>query len=208
MINPNSINPASLPSLPLTDRRSLPELLCIYFAIDSQGAIQYIGRSVNLQRRWKAHQRCTELEAMGQVNVAWLEVSDATLLHAIEQALIKWFDPPLNREGQERIRRKAIAQATLRDEQSRKAQLAEDCNEVSALSGMRNKIRQFVEGRNISVYRFRKDTGIAVATAYRIFNCSRQIPSIAVLEKICCAYKVQPGELLEWVNPRKEQNND
>ncbi len=35
--------------------------------------------------------------------------------------------------------------------------------------------------------------------AYDLYNNPDQLPSSAVLSKICDAYEVQPGELLEWV---------
>ncbi|MBW4617372.1 MAG: hypothetical protein KME21_29980 [Desmonostoc vinosum HA7617-LM4] len=52
MINPQTINPLTLPSVALNERSQLPSQPCIYFAIDSQGVVQYIGRTVNLQVRW------------------------------------------------------------------------------------------------------------------------------------------------------------
>ena len=96
MISPESITPSSLPSLPLEDRKQLPEKPCIYFAIDRNEVIQYIGRSVNLQQRWGQHHRHGQLKAMGDVKVAWLEVSDPSLLPEIEDAAIAHFEPPLN----------------------------------------------------------------------------------------------------------------
>ena len=64
---------------------------------------------------------------------------------------------------------------------------------------MRNKIKQFLDSRGITPYKFRQDTGIAQRTAYDLYNNPEQIPSSTVLDKICDAYEVQPGELLEWV---------
>ena len=64
---------------------------------------------------------------------------------------------------------------------------------------MKNKIKQFLDIRGITPYRFRQDTGIAQRTAYDLYNKPEQLPSSTVLEKICSAYEVQPGELLEWV---------
>ncbi|MBW4422628.1 MAG: GIY-YIG nuclease family protein [Myxacorys californica WJT36-NPBG1] len=52
MIDPQTINPLALPSVPLELRSQLPETPCIYFAINSLGQVQYIGRSANPKRRW------------------------------------------------------------------------------------------------------------------------------------------------------------
>ena len=96
MINPQSVNPFALPSVPLENRKQLPEKPCIYFAIDSRGAIQYIGQSKNLRQRWSGHHRYSALDELGGVKVAWLELSDESLLYSVETALIQYFDPPLN----------------------------------------------------------------------------------------------------------------
>ena len=64
---------------------------------------------------------------------------------------------------------------------------------------MRNKIKQFLDGREITRYRFMQDVGIAQGTAYSLYANPEQLPSSVVLTKICDTYKVQPGELLEWI---------
>jgi hypothetical protein len=45
MNSPGLINPHALPHLPLVNRNHIPEISAIYFVIDQQGTIQYIGRS-------------------------------------------------------------------------------------------------------------------------------------------------------------------
>lgn len=70
---------------------------------------------------------------------------------------------------------------------------------------MRNKIKQFLESRDLSAYRLVKDTGISDTTGYRLAADPTYVPSAKVLEAICEAYNVQPGEILEWV-PRDVGN--
>jgi DNA-binding Xre family transcriptional regulator len=95
MLNPADINPLALPSVPLEDRRQLPTVPCIYFAIDSQGTVQYIGQTKNPRNRWAQHHRHDQLEEMGGVRIAYVHV-DVDLLEPVEAALIDWFNPPLN----------------------------------------------------------------------------------------------------------------
>ncbi|BAY50477.1 hypothetical protein SAMD00079811_81060 (plasmid) [Scytonema sp. HK-05] len=64
---------------------------------------------------------------------------------------------------------------------------------------MLNNIKQFIDSRGISRYRFWQDTGLGRDTAYRLCNDPTYIPTGGVLDKICATYKVQPGELLTWV---------
>jgi DNA-binding Xre family transcriptional regulator len=64
---------------------------------------------------------------------------------------------------------------------------------------VKNRIKKFLDDRGISRYQFRKDTGIAQRTAYDLYANPEQIPGPTVLEKICSTYRIQPGELLEWI---------
>lgn len=64
---------------------------------------------------------------------------------------------------------------------------------------VRNKIKAFLEDRGITPYRFKLDVSIAQRTAYDLVANPEQLPSSTVLSKICGAYKIQPGEILEWV---------
>lgn len=95
MINPETLDLSTLPWLPLEEKSAFPKQSAIYFAIDSQGDIQYIGRSVNVKQRWMQHHKFDELQAIGGVRIAYLFL-DADLLSIVEAALIEWFHPPLN----------------------------------------------------------------------------------------------------------------
>lgn len=93
-----AINPLTLPSLKLQERRSLPECAAVYFVLNSNDEILYIGGTVNLAQRWLGHHRWTQLVEMGDgIRLAWLECSEPALLAEIEAALIKHFQPSLNR---------------------------------------------------------------------------------------------------------------
>lgn len=63
---------------------------------------------------------------------------------------------------------------------------------------MLNKIQEFIDSQGISRYRFWKDTGLGRDTAYRLCNDPTYVPTGNVLNKICEAYRVQPGEFLVW----------
>ncbi|NJM69137.1 MAG: helix-turn-helix transcriptional regulator [Scytonema sp. RU_4_4] len=64
-----------------------------------------------------------------------------------------------------------------------------------------NKIQEFIDSKNISKYKFMKDTGVAQRTAYDLCNNPIQLPSPDVLRNICNTYQIQPGEILEWLPP-------
>lgn len=97
-IAPKSIEPSALPWLPLGMRWAFPDCAGIYFAMNRDGEVLYIGRSINICQRWRQHHRYSQLEKIGGVRVAWLEIKNQsdTLLIGLEAELIEYFDPPLN----------------------------------------------------------------------------------------------------------------
>lgn len=105
MINPSELCLDSLPSIPLESRSELPTVPCIYFAIDSQGLVQYIGRSNNARQRWLSHHCRRPLERMSGVKIAYLQCPKE-LLDEIELCLIDWFRPALNKQGVKSQRQK------------------------------------------------------------------------------------------------------
>jgi hypothetical protein len=94
-MNVAEINPLGLPSLPLAERRNLPDCPAIYLVLEGTSVL-YIGRTEDLQQRWVAHHRYSQLKNNGSARIAWLECTESELLPAIESALIELFCPPLN----------------------------------------------------------------------------------------------------------------
>jgi len=64
---------------------------------------------------------------------------------------------------------------------------------------IRNRIKELVNSRGISVYRFWKDTGIGQNTAYDLYHHPNRYPMAEVMDAICRAYGVTPGDVLEYV---------
>jgi hypothetical protein len=95
MIDPESLDLKLLPWLPLDAKSDFPTQSAIYFAIDSQGIIQYIGRAENPRQRWKNHHKIKKLIKIGSIRMSYLFL-DADLLPEVEKALIAWFKPRLN----------------------------------------------------------------------------------------------------------------
>lgn len=98
MIDPSSIDINSLPWMPLTEKSVFPEQPAVYLAIDRHGAVQYVGQSVNPQKRWAHHHHCKSLLELGEVRIAYVFVDYEHLLPT-EAGLIKKFTPPLNTAG-------------------------------------------------------------------------------------------------------------
>lgn len=95
-IAPSTIKLFELPSLPLEWYKALPKCAAIYIAYKSEQEILYVGRSTNIQNRWVSHHLYVQLQEIGNVQLAWIEVSDISMLSAVESALIEYYQPPLN----------------------------------------------------------------------------------------------------------------
>ena len=65
---------------------------------------------------------------------------------------------------------------------------------------MRNKIKELVDKRGLTVYQFWQDTGVSRTTAYALYNKPEQYPGRDVMDAICRVYSVQPGDVLEYVD--------
>lgn len=179
MINPQTINPLSLPSVALNERSQLPSQPCIYFAIDSQRVIQYIGRSVNPRLRWNSHHQIIWLEAMEEVKIAYLLIQDKRLLPQVEQALIDWFQPPLN--------------------VNRRISLPENLG-FDTKGCLSNRIQEFGKEKGIpSANKFWQITGLPRATAFRLWRDRDIYPDRTTVEVICKKLNAQPGDFLIYM---------
>jgi len=95
-----NINLSTLPSVYLADKDSLPTCAAIYFVSDSKGQILYIGRTVNLFKRWREHHRFKQLKRFNWkdcVSISWLTCSNnLSILSSLENEFIQRYKPPLN----------------------------------------------------------------------------------------------------------------
>ena len=64
---------------------------------------------------------------------------------------------------------------------------------------VRNRIKELVDAQGKSRYRFWKDIGVSQNTAYGLYDDPAQIPTGDVMDKICRAYGIQPGDFLIYI---------
>jgi hypothetical protein len=89
------LNPFTLPYVDLDDKTDLPSSPGLYFVIDGE-ALLYIGRSKDLNQRWKGHHRYKQIKATAKnPQIAFLDCDDETLLW-VERDVINRFNPALN----------------------------------------------------------------------------------------------------------------
>lgn len=92
---------AQLPFVLLPQRDRLPCCAAIYFAIDSNDRILYVGQATNLHSRWQGHHRLDQLLRIHKrtpVRLHWLDCRDRLgELNALESFYIQRYHPLLNR---------------------------------------------------------------------------------------------------------------
>jgi DNA-binding Xre family transcriptional regulator len=66
---------------------------------------------------------------------------------------------------------------------------------------VRLKVATLLKQRGWSRYRLTKETGLPLSSAYRLAEGDGQFGRLdaETLDRLCTAFKVQPGELIEWV---------
>lgn len=84
-----------LPSLPLSDKRLLPQVSGVYFVLDVNDVILYIGQSGNVRSRWTAHDQLNALREAVRPRIHWCECEAGERIEA-EDGCIYRFRPALN----------------------------------------------------------------------------------------------------------------
>lgn len=91
-----------LPSISLAQRSNLPECPAVYFVLDAEARVLYIGQAINLLSRWQGqgHHRIDQLTRLNKkspVRIVWLDCSaHPSLLTAMETHYIASYNPLLN----------------------------------------------------------------------------------------------------------------
>jgi hypothetical protein len=98
MSNRKVVDLTLLPSVPLSEKRHLPSETGVYFVIDGDGIVRYVGASLNIKKRFSSHNKAETFRNMGEVVVAYARV-EAALLKPVEQLMIHCFKPQLNEVG-------------------------------------------------------------------------------------------------------------
>ncbi len=96
-----SISVASLPSMPISERNKLPYIAAVYFAIDENQEIHYVGQTTNLRGRIASHHKLADFRSMN-LAIAWMQVSEVETLRVTEKQLIEYHKPKLNNQLQEK----------------------------------------------------------------------------------------------------------
>jgi DNA-binding Xre family transcriptional regulator len=70
---------------------------------------------------------------------------------------------------------------------------------------IRLRVAKHLRRRGWTAYRLAKEAGLSIPVAYRLADPDGDLRRLDVrtLDALCRTFKVQPGELLEWVPGKK-----
>jgi len=183
MIDPATIDLSALPWLPLDAKAAFPRQPCIYFAIDSQGVVQYVGRAVDPKQRWASHHRFNDISALGGVRIAYLFM-DADLLPSVEAALIVWFEPPLNAAFP-----KQEIEVSKDAKPVKRGFVVRAVKEWDVLS-LPFKLKAAAAKSNKSTLRICREAYISPAFWYQVINGKKESITFDTLSRICTALNI------------------
>jgi excinuclease UvrABC nuclease subunit len=89
----------TLSKLSLNMKDLLPEYSGIYYVLDENQTVWYIGQAKNIRKRWqgKAHHRIYQLESQKKYHFyIYYEAVNASDLNTVEKQRIQQYDPHLN----------------------------------------------------------------------------------------------------------------
>ena len=96
----NNFRLEQLPYVEFLKKERLPQTAGIYFAVDNEYKIWYIGKAQNLRARWIGHHRYDQLRKINQkipLKLLWLSCNrDETTLTELEKYFIDGYHPFLN----------------------------------------------------------------------------------------------------------------
>ena len=73
---------------------------------------------------------------------------------------------------------------------------------------VRLRVAELMKMRGVTAYRLSRGSGLAYPTAYRLSQPSGEFGRLEVdtLNRLCEFFRVQPGELIEWVPDRRDHS--
>jgi GIY-YIG catalytic domain-containing protein len=123
LLKVSEIDPMTLPSLIMSRNQQLPELAGVYFVIDWQDTVIYVGQSHNLRQRWSSHKVSFEIDN-DDARVAWLQMRNPDYRVTLESLFIKRFKPRFNikpgASDREANRKKLLKQIALYTERAKR----------------------------------------------------------------------------------------
>jgi hypothetical protein len=84
---------------PPSPRSLIPNTSAVYFILDRNGAVQYVGAARNIRFRWFQHHQRSQVRRLPKARLAWLGLHP-NYLATVEAQFIRKLDPPLNRNNQ------------------------------------------------------------------------------------------------------------
>jgi DNA-binding Xre family transcriptional regulator len=180
-----NINIHSLLTLPISERKNLPETSGLYFVISGEEII-YIGVSINLKQRWLTHHKLKTILCFNFLKIAYILLERGDLSISEKEA-IDYFRPKLNSANRN--------YPLLTKSKEPKAP-----NEIPMISNLvKLRIREVAEERGITTaYQLQKLTGVQTTVAYKWFKNDMKMIAIETIDLLCKKLKCKPADLFSF----------
>lgn len=97
IIKPETICVKALSSILLIEKVYLPKIKAIYFVLNGNKEIIYIGCTTNLRARFYKHHHEQEFLSINQCSIAWLALNESIYHEELEKMCILYFKPICNK---------------------------------------------------------------------------------------------------------------
>lgn len=155
--------------------------------------VMYIGRSTDLRNRWRQHHRYQDLEQLEDAKIAWLEISDASLLQFVEMALIAWFEPELNQTKSN--------QAWIERLECRLANTDRNLYKPVRKLFCRLAVLMAEKDPQLSQRQLARETGLDITTINRLFTNKFSRVDVGTVEVLCNYFSKEVGDLFQMRQP-------
>ena len=88
-----------LPHIAYINKQELPKVKAIYFILDSESTLVYIGQTKNLRDRFNLHHRVKDFIDMPICSIHFLELKETDNAKHLEKRCIAFYEPYLNNKG-------------------------------------------------------------------------------------------------------------
>lgn len=148
---PEDISLETLPWLSLDSLKHLPSIPALYFLVDAENCILYIGRSQSLRQRWQAHHVLHKvIDRATSLRLLWYQVETPEILIALEKACLDRWKPVLNGRhiyGPQGVNDMSLPSTFGQRVRYRRIQLGWTQEKLASLLGVRqNVISRFEDG--------------------------------------------------------------
>jgi putative transcriptional regulator len=147
-----------------------------------------------LNYRWRQHHRYQDLKELQNAKIAWLELSDASLLQEIESVLISLFNPKLNLTSSNQAWEERLEYCLTNPQQ-------ESISKPTYKLFCRLAVLMAEKDPQLSQRQLAREIGLDITTINRLFTNNFSRVDMTTVEALCNYFDKGVGDLFEMRKP-------